>query len=353
VPAAAGWLLDPRDSDTVPAINRVLDAGVDVGRVRAQDSDGEGRPGWLHVPSWGRDALAAAAADLGVRPVPATAEPTIGLRLRKPRVGLFDVYGGHMPTGWDLWVLEQYGFAVQRVWGGRIVQGDLRADFDVLVFHTGLPGGRDLARMGRGGGRDPEDLAKLQAALPPFEDWSDLEARTVRLTGENSLEHLQQFVAQGGTLIAFEGECDKVIRHWNLPIETGTHVIGADGQERRTRREEFYIPGSLVAIEVDTAHPLAAGTSPQCAAMFNNDSVVMEVIDPGAGVEVVARYRKVDTLVSGWAVGEEHLAGKVAVASVKVGRGRIHLYGADVTYRGQPVGTFKLVFHGILGAATE
>jgi hypothetical protein len=80
---------------------------------------------------------------------------------------------------------------------------------------------------------------------------------------------------------------------------------------------------------------------------------VFEVTDPKAGIEVVASYSRIETLMSGWAVGEEHLAGKAAVLSTKVGKGRICLYGADVTYRGQPVGTFKLLFNALLDAAAE
>ncbi|HLQ36796.1 MAG TPA: peptidase, partial [Planctomycetota bacterium] len=133
-------------------------------------------------------------------------------------------------------------------------------------------------------------------------------------------------------------------------VKVGTFVqdAAAEGGERRTRREEFYIPGSLVALEVDTQHPVAAGTSMQVATMFNAGSPVFEVTGPG--VEVIARYRQIDTLVSGWAIGEEYLAGKAAVVAAKVGKGRILLYGADVTYRGQPLGSAKLFFHGILTA---
>jgi glutamine amidotransferase-like uncharacterized protein len=63
---------------------------------------------------------------------------------------------------------------------------------------------------------------------------------------------------------------------------------------------------------------------------------------------VLARYRARDTLVSGWAIGEEHLAGKAAIVTAQVGEGRIVLFGVDATYRGQPVGTFKPFFQAIL-----
>lgn len=87
--------------------------------------------------------------------------------------------------------------------------------------------------------------------------------------------------------------------------------------------------------------------------MVTGSSVLLEVEDPRAPIDVVARYRPMDPLLSGWAIGEHHLVGKAAVLCAHVGRGRVLLYGADVTYRGQPLGTCKLFFQGILTAGKE
>jgi hypothetical protein len=87
--------------------------------------------------------------------------------------------------------------------------------------------------------------------------------------------------------------------------------------------------------------------------MVTGSTVIMEVTDPNAKIDVVARYRARDTLMSGWIIGEDFLVGKQAVLCAHVGKGRVLLYGADVTYRGQPLGTFKLLFHGILTSGRE
>ncbi len=262
------------------------------------------------------------------------------------------LFGGHMPTGWDQWLLQEFGFPVRQVWGDRVQAGDLRKDFDVLVFHTGLPGPRDLERAARA--RDEQNLDVLAKALPPFEDWSNLAARATKLTGDAAIPALRQFVEQGGTLIALGGEVEKVVRQFDLPVKVGVHLPDpeAEGGERKAQRDEYYVPGSLLAIEVDAAHPTARGASRTLSAMVNGQSVVMAVTDPKAPIDVVARYRDADTLVSGWAIGEELLVGKAAALCARVGKGRVLLYGADVTYRGQPLGTFKLFFQAIL-TATE
>jgi hypothetical protein len=269
-------------------------------------------------------------------------------QVASPRLGLFDTFGGHMPTGWTQWMLQDFDFPVRQVWGDRIEAGDLGKDYDVLVFHTGLPGTRDLQRAARR--RQPPDYEKLQAALPPFEDWRDIEARDTELTGEKSLPALREFVAQGGTLIALAGECDKVIRHFDLPLRVGTYIRVDGGEERRTQREEFYVPGSLLAIDVDTQHAIGRGSAPTLAAMFRNGSEVLEVTAAAPSIEVVARYRGDDTLLSGWAIGTEHLVGKAAVVCARVGKGRVVLFGNDAIYRGQPLGTARLLFNAILTA---
>ncbi|MCK5944812.1 MAG: hypothetical protein KAI24_22685, partial [Planctomycetes bacterium] len=277
----------------------------------------------------------------------------VGDRVRPVRVGLFDVYGGHMATGWDRWLLEQFEFPVQTVWGARVQRGDLRDDFDVLIFHTGLPGPRDLERARRR--REPQKLDELREALPPFEDWSDLEQRAVALTGDRALPAIREFVRQGGTLLALGGEVGKVVRHFELPVKVGTHVADpdAEGGERRTTRDEYYIPGSLLAIDVDTKHPLARGASAEMAAMLYRTATILEVPEPKPGVDVVASYRAAEPLLSGWAIGTEHLRGKAGVVQARVGEGRVVLYGIDATYRGQSLGTAKMFFQGILTAREQ
>jgi hypothetical protein len=43
----------------------------------------------------------------------------------------------------------------------------------------------------------------------------------------------------------------------------------------------------------------------------------------------------------------------VAVLEAAVGRGKLFLYGPEIIFRGQPHGTFKLLFNGIYCGAAE
>ena len=338
-----GWRFDPTDSHAIVAVNRLLQRSLTVERMR----DGS----WF-VPAaqdGARAAVVDAVAGLGVR-AEALAEVTEEARPRQraPRIGLFDVWGGNMPTGWNEWLLREFGFAHQIVFGDRIARGSLRDDFDALIFHTGLPGGRDLANPQRP--ITKETLDKLAAALPPYEDWSTLPSRATKLTAATAWPALREFVEQGGTLLVFGGECEKVVRQLELPITVGAWIddATAEGGRRRVRNEEFYVPGSLLSIDVDVSHPFAAGATKQAVAMFTRSSAVLQPKDDA--VEVLARYADKDTLASGWAVGLQHVAGRAAIARAPMGKGSVVLFGADATYRGQPLVTIRVVWNALMSS---
>jgi hypothetical protein len=69
-------------------------------------------------------------------------------------------------------------------------------------------------------------------------------------------------------------------------------------------------------------------------------------------VDIVASYAKNDILMSGWALGEEkYIAGRAAVVKVEVGAGEVVLFAFRPQFRGQPRGTYKLLFNALQGAA--
>jgi hypothetical protein len=86
--------------------------------------------------------------------------------------------------------------------------------------------------------------------------------------------------------------------------------------------------------------------------MFDNSPVMK--IDPGAtSVRPIAWFDSAAPLRSGWAWGEHQLEGGVAMAEADVGDGRLFLFGPEVLFRGQPHGTFKLVFNSLYAGAGE
>ena len=349
----AGWLVSARDSQSTVATNRLLTAGD---RVAWLDDDWNGHPAGSLFVSAGEgtaERVRELAASTGVDFAGVQGAPDVAMRqLRTPRIGLFDTYGGNMPTGWTQWLLGQFEFPVELVFGKRIQEGSLGDDFDVLIFHTGLPAppddGQRVQRAlwrGRPSTLTDEEVEKMVAALPAFEDWSTVADRRVKLERETAIPALRAFVEQGGTLITLGSQSSMAIKHFDLPVREGTWVT-EEGEERRTRRSEFYIATSLLRATVDTSHPHGHGSAPELAMVYRR-SPVFEVEQGASNVEVLARWADEDLLMSGWALGPEHIQGKAAAVVARLGSGKVCLFGADVIYRGQPQASFSLLFRAI------
>ena len=74
-------------------------------------------------------------------------------RLQPVRIGLWDQYGGSMPSGHLRWLLEQFEFPFEVVYPATLDAGNLKAKFDVLLFPDGgIPGARRRRWFGGGGG---------------------------------------------------------------------------------------------------------------------------------------------------------------------------------------------------------
>ena len=67
---------------------------------------------------------------------------------------------------------------------------------------------------------------------------------------------------------------------------------------------------------------------------------------PGAPV---ARYATLGSpRLSGYLLGEKYLQGQAAALDVRHGRGHVILIGFRPQWRGQPFGTFRVVFNSLL-----
>ena len=263
--------------------------------------------------------------------------PSDARPIHLPRVAVYKSYLASMDEGWVRYTFEQFGVPFTSIENKDVRAGSLRSRFDTIVLPS----------------QDADAIVNGHApgAMPP---------QFVGGIGFEGVTALRAFVEAGGTLVAIDAASTLPIRYFNIPVRDALEGV---------RNTEFYCPGSLLRLKVDTSQPLMAGMPAEQAAFFVNGRAfdlgsraggrggdAGEEAAAGrvpAGVRVLARYAEADLLMSGWINGGNRIAGKAAALDVSVGRGRVVLTGFGVQFRGQPHGTFKFLFNPILESAVD
>ena len=340
---ATGFITGPRTNDAFIALNRLLKANQEVLRLRSPMTvSGTLYPAgsfYVHATPSASSVVQQSAKQLGITfDATTTAPPSDAMRLRAPRVGLWDTYGGSMPAGWTRWLLEQFEFGFGRVFAPELDRGNLNDRYDVLVFVDGaIPG----AAGGRRGGGGAAGADSVIAYLP-----AEYKDQVGRASVERTLPRLREFIEQGGTVLAIGTSATNLAAFLELPIES--HLMQGGAPLPRTK---LYVPGSVLSARVNTTDPLALGMT-EHTDFFFDDSPVFKLGDDAEsrGVRKVAWFDSKTPLRSGWAWGQHYLENGVVAAEARVGAGKVMLFGPEILQRGQPHGTFKLLFNGIYSA---
>ncbi len=234
-----------------------------------------------------------------------------------PRVGIYRSWQEPMPEGWTRWMFDQHGLVYDTIRDARMRAGNLEADYDVILF-------QDQSRASiREGFREGQ--------LPP-EYTGGL--------GEAGAQAIRDFVRNGGRIVAVEEATDFVIELFELRVANAVDRLPA---------QEFFVPGSILSVELEPNHPLTRGKGDATPVWFGESSRAFEVQDPQ--VRVVARFSQGNPLLSGWLLGPQHLAGKPAMVEVGIGRGSLVLFGFQPDYRAQTVATWPLLFNALAGGS--
>jgi hypothetical protein len=261
--------------------------------------------------------------EVGIRPMPGT-----------PLLAVYRSSVPAMDAGWTSWLLKE-----THIDHALITDADIRSQkgYYIPAPATSVPYRAIII---------PDQPARTilngyrSGAMPP------------ELTGgpgQEGIKALRQYVEEGGTLVCLNRASDFAIEQFKLPIK---NVVAG------LPRTEFYVPGSILRIELDTTHPIAR-SMPKESIAWAEESPVFEVIENGAAnqysvpasaVKVVAWYpRDADPLLSGWLLGGNRIKGKAALLEVKMGKGRIVLFGFRPQYRAQSLATYPLFFNALNG----
>jgi hypothetical protein len=350
--SGAGWVISPKVNDSFHAVARLWAAGADVYRTeRPTTVNGQSYPaGSFFIPASAKSTpvVQKSAVDLGVTFAPTSDLASTSSKVPPVRIGLWDRYGGSMPSGHMRWLLEQYEMPFKLVFPQELDAGNLRSKFDVLVFPEGsIPGlaagggGGRGGRGGGGGGGGGRGGAEIPAEFQAMQ--GNVSAATVA--------KLKEFVQQGGRLIAIGQSSINAAQQFAFPITS--HLVertptGTTGTPLPS--EKFYVPGSILEVAYDTTTLAARGQEARGPVFFDNSPTMRLGPDAAAkGVKPIAWFDSPTPLRSGWAWGQNYLEGGVAMAEGKYGQGTVFMFGPEITFRAQPAATFKLLFNSVVG----
>ena len=323
-----------KDNASFILVNDLLKAGVEVEKTNEQFI--------VQANATVNSMLEKAASEYGVK-ITSFNQPSnsASIKLKSSRIALWDVYGGSMPSGWTRWIFEQYRFPFTVVYAKEIDAGKLKSKYDVIVFVGGaIPAYRPETAAGGGfEGREPNE-----ADIPEI-----YRSSIGRITTAKSIPALKEFAEAGGTIVTI-GSSANLAYHFNLPVRNAL-VEMVNGKERSLPGEKFYIPGSIMQVAVNAQHSANWGMKNTADVYFSASPVFNLMPDAIANGEItpLAWFASDKTLRSGWAFGQSYLQNGVAAFSAKLGKGKLFVYGPEISFRGQTHSTYKMLFNQLYG----
>jgi hypothetical protein len=320
--AKYGYLLDDGSNGSLFALFTLLKHNIHAYRLTGQPYS----PGTIYVPSQPhlQDALTVAAKRWPVH-FKAVNAPVTSTRLavKLPRIALYQSWVASMDEGWTRWIFDQNEIPYTRVVDADIRKGDLHKLFDVVILPDNSATAITKGSIGRGEGvGGPPTPPEFKGGL-----------------GDQGTAALHEFAQDGGTILTL----NRASTVYADKTSTGIKDVLAG-----VTNKEFYIPGSILEVKVDTANPIGFGL-PEKLPIFFEQSPAFEVEGTGHSV---ANYTSDDPLLSGWILGGKYLNNRSALAEESVGKGHIVLFGFRPQYRAQSEATYRLFFNAILSASS-
>jgi hypothetical protein len=227
---------------------------------------------------------------------------------------------------WTEWLFDTHGVQYTQVLPADLQAGNLMSRFDVLILPGGLGGG---GRGGGGGGGGAAGGGRAGGGPPGAPGGAGGPATATRAVDE--------FVRAGGTLLTWGGGAPNIAQALQLPVQNTTTGLS---------RKDYFTGTSIMQVAIDASHPVMAGM-PERADVTVNQPPAFTTTDGFTGA-VLAKYpTDVSPLRSGFITpgGEKYLQGYAAALDVKHGSGHVILLAFNPNWRGQPTGSFRMIFN--------
>jgi hypothetical protein len=242
------------------------------------------------------------------------------VRLQPARIGIYQSYKANADEGWTRWMLDHYRIPFKVYHNSEIADGDFVDECDVLIIPS-----INKNSIQRGW---VADNSRKNDPMPE------------QYTGgieKAGVWQIEKFLSEGGRLLVFGQAIPFAVDVLQLPVEIN----------KKVNRDNFYIPGALLKMELDCENYLAAGLPGTLPVFFADKTPLMTPKMSGSEYAIPGRFAGHDLLVSGWMRGESVLHNRAALFDIPVKKGNVILYGFSPQHRGQTYNSFRLIFNAL------
>jgi len=240
--------------------------------------------------------------------------------LRNRRIAMYRSSAASMDEGWTRWIFDQFKLKYASIDDAAVRAGDLAQKYDCIIIPAQSS---QQIKNGLSSERYPAELSGGMS--------------------QNGVSALLKFIDDGGTVITLNESSQFAIDQLGVPVKNVLEGVPP---------KDFYCPGSILKIKLDTNSSLAKGapllgSSKDESIAWVEGSLAFETTSPDA--RVVARFAdSKDLLLSGWLLGGDRLANKAAIVDVKRGKGRVVMFAFRPQYRGQSLATLPFLLNAMI-----
>ena len=278
-----------------------------------------------------------AASDLGLTSQFVCGVPTVPMHdADVPRVAIYSQWSGTQELGWWRHAFDQFGIPFDLIYKERVKQGNLKADYDVIIM-AAQNIGRNQVLAAPATRPTPYQKNDKYKFLGMYGETPD----TSGGFGNEGVEAFKKFFEAGGTLIA----ADTAVR---FPIDFGfARSIDTEGVTGVNAQKP------LVQAEiVRPDHPVFYGYAETLFPMKYSASQSFFRVGSADQPNILARFVGGDAAVlSGLMVGGDAIrqrAFAVDVPEAYRGKGRVIMFAGNPIYRWQNHGEFNMVFNAVM-----
>jgi hypothetical protein len=311
------YLIDYRNEQAIKAVQRMFGRSKKICWISKPFSIGDDvfPPGSIYIETSESDYMQEIVRKLSLK-VAIGIDPTNmpAYQIEKPRVGIYQSHLAATDEGWTRFVLDEFDIEYSTIKSDEFTE-DLKRFSAIILPHQ----------------TSAQIIHGFESGAAPQQYSGGI--------GQAGVGQLDNFVKNGGTLIALGDATEMPLKHFWLKIKDVTRDLS---------HQEYYIPGSLLKAIVNNTEPIGYGM-PENIAVFNYNSPAFELIE---GVSI-ADYPGENLTLSGWAKGEDKIALKSIVADIPYGNGSVILIGNRTQFRAQTRSTFKFLINAIIKSSSQ